>query len=223
MFQLLKEFAILSLTFGVGIFTFKHLNLFYRIILLQIALAVACFFIAHAITSQQALAEQVKNNHAMYNIYILAEGILVVMACLTQFHDKKMKLFVWLALLLISGCWLYNLVSYGLTHFANVVMVVDGIAISAFYMIIIYRVTQKNDFDWTRSHLLWVSLGMIVYFSCNVPYMGLFHYLNSHHPELSLTLFLFITDVLSNIRYLFIGIAFLLFYRNTTSTVTAKS
>ena len=86
------------------------------------------------------------------------------------------------------------------------------------FLLVLYVQFTKGDSNWTRSPIVWISLGIILYFGGAVPYLSLMHYLQSN-PKINLLLFRIIIDVLANIRYLLLALGFWFVRRNVLSKI----
>src|SRR5688572_25830614 len=89
--QIFKESTVLILCFSIGLYYWRHLNTFYRLILLQVFFAVLSLASARAVVHYQEYYRQPLNNHWVYNLYILMESIVLLAACLIWFESRKIR------------------------------------------------------------------------------------------------------------------------------------
>ncbi len=219
MLQVIKESAFLFLAFGIGVYTFKKLDLFYKVIFFQVVMAVAVYLSSYAITLYQRKNGLQLNNQWLFNVYVFLEAILLIVAGLIYFEKRKVRLSIMVCLILFLLVFWYQILTMGSTHFANYALIAEGVILILIYFAILYTQFSVPSFSWRASPEFWLCIGLIVYFGCNVPFMSMIHYMNLHYPKLNELLFHFITDVLGNMRYFFVTISFWLFFRQHTMKV----
>jgi len=218
MLQAIKESLFLFLSFCVGLYAFRYLSLFYRIVFLQVCLALLCFVAAHAIVAYQQANHLPQNNHWMYNIYIFLEGGMLISASMLFFQERSAKKIILAGLALFVLTFFFQMMRDGIWLFANNALIIEGVIIVLIYLVVLYRAVQDAAFHWKSSPELWLCLALALYFGCNVPFMGMLHYLYAHYPEATKMLFYVITDVLGSVRYLLFAISFWLVYRRQMIT-----
>jgi hypothetical protein len=214
MLQLINESFGLLLAFGMGIFAYPYMNNFTRILFFQLVTWLMIFTVSYILTTYQHHQRLNMSNQWLYNIEMLVEFSLLVLAIHYLFADK----FV----LYLSGS-LYSLFlivlfaqlkASGLSSFANYALAASGLTVTILYTLLLYRKFKTDPSSLKKSPEVIASIGLIIYFACNVPYFSLFNYLNVHYPDLSKKLFHMITDVLANVRYVCLAIAFWLVRKN---------
>jgi hypothetical protein len=65
-----------------------------------------------------------------------------------------------------------------------------------------------NSSAWWRSPEIYICSGILIYYTCSIPYITSFGYLQKNYPEMSQALFHLVNDVLANTRYLLVTIGF---------------
>jgi hypothetical protein len=214
--QIIKESTCLFAAMVVGVYSFKKLNNFYKIIFLQVLCASIIYVVARLITYHQKLKEVPADNQWVFNVYIILEVLLLSSAATLQIKSNKIKIIIAFG---VTGCLAmfgYHLSSVGFYRFANNTQIVAGILIIAIYLYLIFSALHRPSSVNKFPTEVWLYIGLCLYFACNVPLMAFIHYLYSRSPELTETLFNFITNVLGNIRYLLTAISFWIFFRKRT-------
>lgn len=212
--QVLYEVISQLLSVAAGIYAYPYMTKFIRLLFFQLIAWQAVYLSSHAYTAYQHSIGLEMQNHWIYNIQVPLELLfLTVAACyfLKDALSRHLAIILYIIFLLTVAL---QLKLSGTDHFINYGMVVAGIIVTILYSQVLYRKFNSDHLSWKRSPEIWASTGLIIYFACNIPYFSMFDYLNVKHPALSEKLFHFITDVLANIRYLFLAIAFLLVRKN---------
>ncbi len=211
--QIITESAGLLIALITGAYAFRCLTPFCRIVYSQVALAALIYTAARVITTYQMAHAISLNNQWVYNVYILGETTLLLVAA-TVFLKRSWATVLGLAGLSIALLsFAYHLASSGFGHFANTTQIVSGMIVLTTYILMIRHLTRTPDFEMKTSPEMWLILGICLYFACTVPFLGLIHYLYSRWPETTETLFNFIINVLGNIRYLLAALSFWLLFR----------
>jgi len=212
--QIIYEATCLFLALATGIFAYPYMNKFMRMLFFQLVIWIPFYIAAHLLTYYQKNFGLNEDNQFIFNIYIQIELFMLLTASVILLNDKMSK---HLAGILYTSfiIILFLQMSFSdVSVFANYAIAVSGFAVTILYILILYRLLKTNPSLLKHSPEIWASLGLIIYSACNVPYFTMFHYLNAHYLELSAKLFHVITDVLANIRYLFLALAFWLVWKN---------
>ena len=213
MFQLVNESLSLTLALGAGMYAYSYMNTFIRTLFLQLVIWIFFFVFSHILTAFQDSTNM--NNQWVFYIHIPLELLVLnIAAC----YFLKDKLFRYLSISLYSifmVILLFQLSHLKPREFINYAVVASGINVTVLYTFILYKKFKSDPASWKRSPEVIASIGLIIYFACNVPYFSLFNYLNAHYPALSFKLFHMITDVLANVRYLCLAVAFWLVRKNS--------
>ena len=111
----------------------------------------------------------------------------------------------------------------GFIFFSIYSFIAESLVITAVYALVLYEVMHHPGANKFRLPELWICIGLLLYFACNLPYFSVFDFLNQHHPKVSKVLFRIITDVFANIRYLCMAIGFWLIKQNSVSSVPTQN
>ena len=211
MLQVIKESFILFVACGVGGYTFKELNGFLKISCFQAVLGMVNYAGARAVTIYQKSHDLPLNNQWVFNIYILLECGLLLWAGYVYFNNKRAGRYIIAGFVIFLVIYVYQLSKQGFLLFANYAFLTEGIVTVSLYIFILFGSVVKRQPPRRIKPEFWLSLGLIMYFAGNVPYMGLVHYFQKLSADLNTLLFYFITDVLGNLRYLMAAISFWLY------------
>ncbi len=200
MTQFLIDIITTVLAFIIGIVMYKKMNLFYRLLFVQIIVYLlvqsAAFFISN-------------HNNWLFNLFIPIETLLLLASAYYYFNLKSARRLLILIFLTFMLVYLLDLFLWlGFNTFAFHAAIVEGIAISGVYLFIFYFQFHTNaPNNWP---LLFVCIGHVLYFMCSVPYLSILFYFQNKNPILNRELFVYIVLLLAQIRYLFLAIAFFL-------------
>ncbi len=215
--EIIKDLIGMSIALSTGFIYLKRLSLFYRIHFYQVLLSLLNYWGARFITSHQLGASITLNTAQLFNVYIIVEFFLLIIAASVFFGKKKIdRILVWASILFLIAL-ITQVGILGITEFANYGFMIGSLILVLVYVIIIYRSIERHDNKLTMSPSIWLAVGIVIFFACNTPYMVFFRYLNEHHLELSQLLFTFITETLEIIRYLLLALSFWLYGRQQTS------
>ncbi|MCW3103305.1 MAG: hypothetical protein JWO09_1745 [Bacteroidetes bacterium] len=220
MVSIINEALSLSIALSAGIYAFRYMNRFTRILFYQLITWICFYLGSYALTTYQENSNIEPNDHWLLNIHLLLEALWLTVAAYNYSNAKTRKS---LALILYGVFLIVFTIQVsvsGFSCFANLGMAAAGLMITILYLFILYDAFRSKAGLWYTSPEIWACIGLVIYFACNVPYFSLFTYLNDHYPILSGRLFSVITDVLANIRYFFLAIAFFIAARTkAVSTV----
>ena len=202
----INEIGLQIIILIVALLSFSRLDKFTKVLCLQVAISVL-FYLATKVFDRQY-------NPFIYNFYIPLESLTLLYAAATLVHLKfeKNLLYVFYAGVLLA-C-VAQIIFSNIFDFFNYAYCIGSLFITITYLYLLFlKISETNKMQNFKT-FLFASLGIIIYFACNTPYMGLMNYLLVEDSELSSILFDFITRVLSNVRYLLLLIGIALMVRN---------
>lgn len=207
---IIAESAFYFIALLAGIYAYRYLPPFFRLILLQVGLNCANYTLTYAITiyNRHMGTHAGENNHWLFNIYLILECTLLLAASCYLLQR-------WLRRYLIAGygifllVFLYQVATAGFRSFAFYAACVEGILVVVAYLPILYLRFTMPGTIWYKDAYSWTAPGMVLYFACFIPYISMFGFLQRHSPVLFVRLYTIIL-VLENLRYLFTAIGFLL-------------
>lgn len=211
MLETFIESFCIFLAAGAGIYSYKYLTPFYQLLLLQILIYLAVYIGIRTIHHF---------NHFLYNIGTFLEIGLLTLAAHIYFRDKQIRNYILLLFACYLTVYLLFILHDGLFLFAHWSYVTGGIGITLIYLLILYRGFIDELSLCERKALICASLGLIIYFACNVPNLSMVGYLNSHLSASALKIFNLLVNSSSNIRYFLTAYAFLCLRKGSKQTAT---
>lgn len=202
----MKESGFMFLALITGAFAFRFFNKFYKLIFFQVVLSIVFYIGAYVILMYQA------SNHWMYNVYIFAEVMILLYAAQLYLSGSTRKRIVLIGIISFLSIYVIEGVTDGFSDILNITLVAAGLIVVVVYGMVMYSALHQTDFDWKMSPELWLCIGTLVYFACNVPFIGLIHQLLRYDAKLVDSLF-YITEVLAAIRYLMVSVAFIIVWK----------
>jgi len=202
--RLIYNVALQVAVLLIGIYGYRCLPFFGKMLWLQVLISLTNYLLANYIWTDW--------NIALYNLYSMIEASLLLYAAYCFFGKTKKTLFLSLGGVVLMLFFL-QVVTVSIKEFANYAYAIYSLIIAAMYLYIFYQTITTNGNRADAKAVRLISFGIVLFFACNTPYMGMMNYLNRAYPSLSTDLFHFITLVLSNIRYLLLAIGLLLMIR----------
>ena len=186
----------------IGLILFRRLPLAYRIILLQVLIGLTVEMISAGLFKNQP-------NVIFYNIYMLVDSFLLMYAgyLLTQ---KKSSFLFMITFLAVPMIWVCEYLIKAKHQFYSSTFVTYASALVVIYSRILYKkIYTSNDSIWKIPEL-WLSIGLIIFYGCTVPYFALFNFVMKLSKEQQGFLKLIVLDIPNNLRYLCTCLAFIL-------------
>lgn len=145
-----------------------------------------------------------------YNFFILVEFMFYAYFLKQIVKNTYVLKAINLFLFIFPVLWyIFSFYCFNILQWSSYSFVFGGTIIIFFALIYCYEKLTSNE---TTSLLsegeFWVAIGLIVYYTCVVPYMGMFHYLTANYEQLAVKLkkLNLITNI---IMYLLFAYAFL--------------
>jgi hypothetical protein len=208
MFMLLWDllFTILGkiVAIFIGLYFIRRLSLAYRLILIQVFIAIitelAGSYIAHVLN---------QHNIWLFNYYWLADMWLTGLAGYLLISNKHLKKWVPRLLIIATAIWVTTVITNGIDKQPLTALCLMSIIAAIIYFAVLINVLF-NSRQILKSPEFWLSLALILYFSCIIPFWGLFNYLYNTNPKLLGQLFQII-DILNFVRYPLVALSFYLY------------
>lgn len=207
-FYYFNEIGLQILILAVALFSISKLDRFTKNLCLQVVISVLIYIASQVFKDY---------NNLIYNSYILLETTTVLYAAslLLTLSKKDQILKVFIAITL--SVLVIQIVLSNIYTFFNYTYCVSSLFVTITFLYLMFeKISVARKEPHFRSHII-ISLGVIVYFACNTPYMGLINYIQEIDSTLNYSLFNFITRVLSNVRYLFLLVGMALMIKNHTA------
>ena len=222
MLTLFVEISCISLVLFFGVLAFRKLDLFFRILFLQVVIWSLFYTFSHVITTYQQAHHLPIDNQWLMNIHLIVEtGLLLTAAWIVL---PKM-----LRTVLTIGAFSLFLLAFGIQvrgqgfgTYLNYADVAACIGITLVFSMVLYTFGQRTGVPFWESPEKWACLGILLYFACSVPYVSMMHYLEMNNPKVNTFLYYLISGFLANTRYLLFALACWMIYRNAKKQ-TSKS
>jgi len=222
MLQILYETISLAAAFGVGLYVFRYMSTFFRIMFLQLLIWIVFYILSYVVTMWQEAHQLPCDNQLLLNLHMLIETILLTTTAAVAFSSAWGKWLASAALGSFLTVFVWQGAPYGFSIYLNAADVTECIVISVLFALLLYRHFSNPGPIWWRSPEVLICLGILIYFACSVPYIAMMHYIERQYPGISVMLFQGISELLNNIRYLLTAIAFWFIRRNALLLKRAK-
>ncbi len=192
-----KIFAII-----IGFIYLRKLPLAYRLILLQVVLAISAELYG------RQLAKYSVHNAWVFNIYNLSDLILTGTVAGLLLGKVKYASIAYYLVAIMCIFWSIEVYVYGIHHLASLFFTGSCIVLALLYIWLLYSkllFTKKI----LKEPVFWLSISVILYFGCCLPYFGLYNYLIAHEYVIAKKL-MNINRVLNFLRYPLIGVCFII-------------
>jgi len=208
---------ILAILFGL--YYFKSLSIAFRLILFQVVLALICESFARYLLIRHSFHY---NNLWIFNWYLLCEMWLAGLAGKSLISNKIIKRIIPYLLIALTVLWAVNIYVEGMVNFANWCFIGSSIILVAIYIVVLFETALFKSQNIFSQPAFWLSLSIVLFFGCDLPYFGLRNYLISHNlNSLELKLYI-INSVLNFIRYPLIAISFIFCGQNASKNAPLK-
>jgi hypothetical protein len=199
--QILLDLSTVIFSFGTGVLFYKKLNWYCKWLFYHVAayLTIEVF----AVTVSLA-------NGLVYNIFMPIETLLLLLAAFTYPKLKRIRtalFFLVGTFLLIYFADIFFII--GWKNFCYHAAIVQGLVLAITYMALVYFWFRQKGHNTEKIFVILSGSGMILYFACGIPYLGMMFYLQKLDPGMNSELFQKIVVQLAKLRYLLVGISFL--------------
>lgn len=201
---LLILFSIKILALSTGIYYLRILSLPYKLLIIQILVSLLSEGYGYYLG---AILHQ--NNIWVFYYYVLIECWLMGISGSFFISNKTFRKGIPLILGILTIVWLIDYFKTDLNTFSNKFFISYSILLIVIYIAALTNRTFVNNAIF-KSPVFWVALSSILYYSCIIPYMGMFNFLIKNSPKLADRLF-DINLTLNLVRYSFLAISFYLY------------
>jgi len=191
----------------IGIFHYRRLPQAYKLILYQVLLALTCELLAKYLIIKHSSRY---NNLWIFNIYLLGEFWLNGLAGRILINNKTIKKVVLFLLVALTILWSINIYMEGMVSFANWCFIAASIIQIAIYFVVLFDAALFKSQSIFVQPTFWLSISVLLFFGCDLPYFGLRNYLIGHKLNGIEHKLHTINTILSLIRYPLIAISFVL-------------
>lgn len=178
---------------------FRRYSLAYKLVFWQVLLATAAEIFGHVSSFYS------KSNLWFFNFYWIAEFLLVSAIALSLVASRPVRRYIVIAGVITTGIYIANLISQGLQLHPTLGISAINITAVSFYFAVLFQAAFTNK-HLVKEPDFWLSIAMILFYGCLLPYYALFNYLYAKHPDV-MSQFFKIIVVLDVIRYPITGIS----------------
>jgi hypothetical protein len=197
-----KVFAIIT-----GLYFFRSLTRAYRLTLLLTLVATIVEVVGYYLHAQLR-----QNNVWLFNYYMIFEVWMLGLASLYLVKNKTVQISFVALLLLDTAVWIHTIATNPITVFASFPMVCGCIALTVIYLVVLLSNSLFSQNKILNQPIFWLCIANILYFSCDIPVMGLHNFLYKTSPSIANKLSI-INTVLDIVRYPLVGVSFLMLGR----------
>jgi hypothetical protein len=208
MLQLFIEIFSLFIALLTGIFAYRYLNAFFRLLFWQLIAWIAFYTLGYVVTIAQTLQGKPADNQWLMNIHLLVESGLLLAAARVSFSGKRLKTAALIVFGLVLAVFTFLSFRQGITVYFHHADVAVCIIVTVFYLGLLFHFNFRPPGKGGYFPEKLASTGILAYFACSVPYVAFMGYLQRHDPGLNSVLYHLINDVLANLRYLSLAFAF---------------
>lgn len=151
-----------------------------------------------------------KYRSGLYTIFSLIEFVVYAYFFYLITETKWVKKMLGLFIFLFPPVWIgVVFLSYGFNDWNSTAMAIIGFFTVCFALLYIYHLSLSEQLtDLSRNSEFWIAIGLIIFYSCEIPYLGTLHYLNQKYLGLSRML-LNVSLIINSIMYFLFTYAFL--------------
>jgi hypothetical protein len=211
--QILKEFFLVALASIIGFVSFKAMNVFCRLIFFQLLSWVVLYILSYVITTYQKAQGLPLDNQWVFNVNLLFESFILFFAAYKWQDSKPLKKIISITYLCFLLAFLFFISQTGFYIFNY-----NASALESLFLIVVYGIILRQNFYnqtdiTTLTAERWICIGLILYFSGNLPYLSFFPIVRQQFPNIGRSLN-HIPELLTNVRYLLLSIGFWLIWQN---------
>ena len=130
------------------------------------------------------------NTLPQYNFFILVEFIFYAYFFKHIIKNVYLQKVIKLFLFMFPVLWyIFSFYCFNILQWSSYAFVFGGTFIIFFALIYCYeKLTSEETTSLFNEGEFWIAIGLIVYYTCVVPYMGMFHYLTENYEQLAVKL-----------------------------------
>lgn len=189
--------ATTILAIAAGLFAYKDLPVFYRIL----------FFQAFTYLVIDSYAITYHHNALSYNVEMIFEFSFLFLASSLYFKTRVRRVILSTIFLVFVLSCLYE-ISLNPNQLAYHTYILGGISITVIYLSILFFHFYENNDQYYRPALALTCLATVTYFACTIPYLSMMYILQNQDAESNKELFNLIIVSLGRVRYFLLAIAF---------------
>jgi hypothetical protein len=211
MFRVFLYFYLttIGLAFLASLLSFKynyprHLKLFSVLLGITFLVEITANFV---LTKSMGLSDY---RSALYNQFALFEFVAYAYFFYLISRNTQVKRIIVFFICLFPVLWIATtFFLFGYKGWNTVVITVGGYFTVLFALLYVYHSSGHEDVTrLSKRSEFWIAIGMVIFYSCQVPYLGMLNVLNKNYPTLTRYL-LRASMVIDGIMYCFFIYAYL--------------
>ena len=161
-----------------------------------------------------------KTNLPVYNVFMLIEFWVYGLYYRIIINFKTIKKIIGYFLFVFPIFWFFTVfIIFKSLDIWNSYLIIVGFLFSIFWpSIFCYQLfTSSLLINFRTSNEFWIAIAMIIFYTCNLPYLGMYHFITNSYPKLAEQLKI-VLQLSDSLMYLIFIYAFL-----CRMTITMKS
>jgi hypothetical protein len=204
--------GILGLALLSGLLQFKKSTKAQRLFFLQVILWVIVLALSYVITDYQKQNNMPQNNQWLFNVSLLLEAAILHAAAYYFTKLKWLKYLVLSCLVIFLSAFVLQTIFGTFAEYFNKCDTLNCILMTLVFSPLLYEAFHNDERMHTNNGMIWIFVGLLIYFAGSIPYISVLEYLQSHNTIDNYLVMRLLTDLLANIRYLFLAIGFFMLY-----------
>lgn len=200
-------YIIQLVTLLIGLTNWSRLKLAYKLILIQVLLALIADFSAWVVSHYWHA-----HNGIIFNSYNVLELWLLGLAVYAFISHAQFKKFIRFVLPILTLSWLTIIIIKGPYVFNNWIVLVEAIFYLISFVFVLFNNSLFSAKEIYKQPLFLIAISVILYFSTIIPLFGLLNYLVESDANIARKLYQ-INNVANPVRYALVAIAFYLYAR----------
>ena len=146
--EVINESASLVIALCTGIYAYRYMDKFTRFLFYQLITWFMFYTFTHVVTHYQVIHHITQNNHWIFNIHMLSETLLLVLAARFYFNDRFRKALCSILYAFFLIVWGSEEYFCGLKQFFNFGFAAEALAVTVLYLLILYDSFISSPVSW---------------------------------------------------------------------------
>ena len=187
----------------IGAYYYQYLSRAYRVVLLLALIA-----LVSEVAGQYIRHNLHEHNVWLFNLYMPLEPLFLGVVSIDLVGSRFYKKLVYCFIILNFIIWGIELYRNSLDSFASFSMICGCFLLVGIYTYTLFFISMHNNSTLIKIPSFWLCLSVILYFGCDIPYMGMFRYWPTY--KTAIIKFSNINQLLNFIRYPLVAICFIM-------------
>ncbi len=213
---------LLLLVFLIGILSLKKSSIFFKLIFFQVVYTCLTTVVAILYKKYQIDHGMVVNNMWLGNINLFIELSIIFYAFRIYLKESWIKKSVTIAYLIFVSVYALTGWQQGFWVILNYADLTSCFLMTLILVYAYFIVSQEKNISIWKSPEKLAIMGMLIYFAGSIPFIAMWDYLITNSPKVLALLYVGINYTIAYIRYIFVGIAFWLIYKNAKKQIISS-